>query len=271
MSDRVMGDSMSDHQSEAAALLGRMRETPMRRGAIPATQAALKCRIAETIEVQGVMAALAQRVAFQLVFKFTSNELADPALWEAVGCRLAQEAARLKMRVGLADRQIVQVLPKLSARQVEEFFEELETADRKIARTMLNAAVEAADPLSAGRRYLAEYREVVEELQAVDPLAARTLANATFTARAPRRTAAHHFAHFADLMSRFKESVPCVRALAMAAFRAPNPMKAAERFVADYHAASAQLASRGMDTAHAQMCASLSRYRKRLRLVEECS
>ena len=56
-----------------------------------------------------------------------------------------------------------------------------------IARTILNVALDAAEPLSAGRRYLVEYRRVAEQLHASDPGVARTLANATFMARLPRR------------------------------------------------------------------------------------
>ena len=53
----------------------------------------------------------------------------------------------MRNRIGLVDRQIITVLPKLSAGQVERFLEELREADTQIARTILNAAIDAADPL----------------------------------------------------------------------------------------------------------------------------
>ncbi len=167
---------------KARTLLERLRRTAMRRGAISERQSQLKAEIAPEIEAQGIPAALAQRIALQLVFKCDVTELADRAVWRAVGQLLKREVARLRTHVGLADRQIVEVLPKLSACQVEDFLEEVRTTDRRIARTILNAAIEAAEPLSTGGRYLAEYRIVVEQLQAIDPRVARTLANATFTA-----------------------------------------------------------------------------------------
>ena len=172
----------------------------MRRGAITDDQRRLNNEIARTIEALGTPAPLARRIAFQLVIKFDAAELADPAVWGAVGRLLEHEVEQLKVQVGLAERQIAAVLPKLSARQVEDFFNELQAADRRIARTILNAALQAAEPLAAGRRYLAEYRRVATQLSALDPGIARTLANATFTAGSPRSKALEHIQRFTDLM-----------------------------------------------------------------------
>jgi hypothetical protein len=164
-----------------------MRQTAMRRGAITDNQRRLNDEIARTIEAHRTPAPLARRIAFQLVIKFDAAELADPAVWSAVGRLLEHEVEQLKAQVGLAERQIAAVLPKLSARQVEDFFNELQAADRRIARTILNAALKSADPLSTGRRYMAEYRGVAEQLNEIDPTVARTLANATFTAGSPAK------------------------------------------------------------------------------------
>jgi hypothetical protein len=159
-----------------------------------------KTAIAAAIEAQGVASELAQRIAFQLVLKVDVDNLTDPAVWDAIGQILRLEVALLQASIGLAERQIIGVLPKLSARQVEDFFNELQAADRRIARTILNAALKSAEPLSMGRRYMAEYRGVAEELNAIDPTVARTLANATFTAGSPRSKALEHIRRFADLM-----------------------------------------------------------------------
>ncbi len=161
----------------------------MRRGAISKERHQLKERISGAIAAQGVPIALADRIALQVVFKFDGNELNDRAVWAAMGELLRQEIAQLKTQVGLADPQIVRVLPKLSARRVVVFLKELITTNRRIARTILNAALEAAEPLSAGRRYLEQYCHVAEQLDAIDPRMARTLANATFMAGAPRHKA----------------------------------------------------------------------------------
>ena len=64
--------------------------------------------------------------------------------------------------------------PKLSARDAGTFLDELRAADRRIARTIFNAALQAAEPLETGRRYLSEYQGVAEQLQAVEPRVART-------------------------------------------------------------------------------------------------
>jgi hypothetical protein len=88
--------------------------------------------------------------------------------------------------------RIVAALPKLSADQVVAYLDELTSADPRIARTILHAAINASDPLSSGRRYLAEYRLIVRTLRPLDPTMARTVAAATFSAGAPLSKAMEH-------------------------------------------------------------------------------
>jgi hypothetical protein len=237
----------------------------MRRGALPRKKRKRRADIAAALEAQGLPETLASRMAFQFVFKFAEDELGDHAVWRAAGQILRQEAARLSHHVGLAERQIICVLPKLSARQVEDFLDELRAADRRIARTIFDAAIEAAHPIETGRRYLAEYRDVVEKLNAVDPSVARTLANACFTATAPRRKAMEHFKRFAALLKQFDGNVEFARLLAKAAFRAPDPIKAAEDIIAGYHAAVGGLTASGVDPQIARTLASSSRFRNLFR------
>ena len=137
----------------------------MRRGALARNKRKHRDDIAAALEAEGLPTALAGRMAFQFVFKLHDHELGDHAVWRFVGQILRQETARLTHQVGLADRQIICVLPKLSARQIEDFLDELRAADRRIARTIFDAAIEAAHPVAAGRRDLAEYLDVVEKLK----------------------------------------------------------------------------------------------------------
>jgi len=168
----------------ASSLLERMRETPMRRGALPAQANRLKRDIARAIAGEGVPAALADRVAFQCVLKFPRRELYDAPEWRAVGRALRAEAERLK-RAGMKMPRIVTALPKLSASQIVGFLDELTKTDSRIARTILHAALSTSEPLTIGRRYLADYRLIVRKLRAIEPAMARTLAAASFTAGAP--------------------------------------------------------------------------------------
>ena len=238
-----------------------MRQTPMRRGALSERKVERRTEIAAALEAQELPAALAQRVAFQFVFKLHDDELGDHAVWRAAGQILRQEMARLEHHLGLGDRQIICVLPKLSARQVEEFLDELVAADRRIARTIFDAAIEAAHPVATGRRYLTEYQAVAQELHAIDPSVARTLANACFKAGAPRRKAMEHFKDFARLLKKFENDVDFARLLAKAACRAPDPFKAAEDIIAGYHAVVAGLTQSGVDAHLARTLASSSRFR----------
>lgn len=176
--------------------------------------------MARTLATGGVPELLAQRVAFQLVIKIGPEELRDAIVWRAVAVVLLDEMAVLTDRVGLAARQITTVLPKLSADQLERFLNELMRADRKIARTVLDAAIDAADPVVTGRRYLAEYRLVARQLRAIEPTIARTLANATFTAGMPLGKAMEHLQKFLTSIAKQKDHPDVARLLARAGFRA---------------------------------------------------
>ena len=128
----------------------------MRRGALPRRARTLRTAIARAIASQSVPEPLSRRIAFQLAFKLSARELHGRDVWEAVGRILRADILCLRERLGLTDHKIVGVLPKLSATRILEFLEELTRADRRIARTILNAAVDAAYSLAAGRRYLAD-------------------------------------------------------------------------------------------------------------------
>jgi hypothetical protein len=245
----------------AEVLLERLRRTPMRRGSISKARHELRKKILDGIASEGVPIALARRVAFQLAFKFTKEELGDKTGWKEIGKDLRRECAQLRDRLGLVDRQLIAVLPKLSANQVETFLRELERADRSIARTILNSAIEAAEPIPAGRRYLAEYQKVVQQLQVIDPTVARTLANATFAAGAPRKKAMAFLGNFADVMRQFQDS-GMARTVAKGVFRAADPLKAAEQFMRDYNSAATNLVSNGIEVPVARALAAMNRFRE---------
>lgn len=186
------------------------------------------------------------------MFKFGPAAVGDRRTWRALGDLLRRDVERLKNHVGLVERQIIVALPKLSAPQIEDLLEELRASDLTIARTILNAALDAADPPTAARHYLAEFHAVVHELRNIDPGIARTLANATFMAHAPREKAMSHFKRFAHLMTRFRDDVEFVRTVARAACRAADPIKAAEGFIAKYDAVVAELTSTAVESSIAR-------------------
>jgi hypothetical protein len=234
--------------ARALALLAQMRRIPMLRGGrISERRLQLRDEIGSTIEAQGVLARLAKRIAFQLVFKFDEGELGNQATWRAVGDELRRETEHLTANLRLVERQIIVALPKLSAGQIEGLLNDLTAESSTIARTVLNVALDAADPRAAARRYMAEYRHVAEQLKAVDPDIARTLANATFMARVPSKKAVQHFKRFAELFMKFRDDVGFARTVARAACRAPNPAKAAKSFIATYEAVLAELTSKGAE------------------------
>jgi hypothetical protein len=207
-------------KERAHALLDRMRQTPMRRGALTERAWEIRTDIAAALAGEGVPGLLARRVAFQLAAKFRPRELEDAEVWRAVGHLLQAEIACLKRRAGMGEQRIAAALPKLSAAQLVAFLDELTNADRRIARTILHAAVNASDPLAAGRRYLAEYRLVARQLHAIDPAMARTVAAATFAANVPLSKAMEHMQRFSSLVTKHQETPELARMIARACYRA---------------------------------------------------
>jgi hypothetical protein len=112
--------------------------------------------------------------------------------------------------------------------------------------------------LRTGRRYLTEFHTVVRQFRRLDPGIARTFANATFMAHAPRDKAIAHFERFVQLMMRFRRDVSFVRTVARASFRAPDPIKAAEGFIADHDAIVTQLMSEGVEPSIARSIAGMA-------------
>jgi len=211
---------MTPAEERARALLDEMRQTPMRRGALSEQAWQIRSEIAEELVAERVPGPLARRVAFQLAFKFTARGLHDRDVWRALGQLLRRETACLRRRAGLRDARIVAALPKLSAARIVEFLDELTKADRRIARTILHAAINASDPLTAGRRYLAEYRLVAQKLKEIDPAMARTVAAATFAANVPLSKAMEHMQRFTSLMTTHQERPEMARMIARACYRA---------------------------------------------------
>lgn len=243
----------------AKMLLENLRRSPMTRGnSRLERKRILRQAIAWAIQCEDVPERLATRIALQLVMKFQPRDLGGASTWRGIGQLLRAEIDRLQNQLGLVERQMVVALPKLSAKQIEDFFAELKASDASIARTILNAALDAADPFTTGRRYLAEFHAVVKQLQRLDPGIARTFANATFMAHAPRAKAMAHFERFAQLMMRFRDDVSFLRTVARATFRAPDPAKAAESFIADYDAIVAQLTSEGVEPSIARSLAGIA-------------
>ena len=213
---------MTAAEKRAKAVLEEMRSTPMRRGALSKRARQMRAEIARVLGEAGIPDVLAQRIAFQLVIKIDWRDLGDGATWQAIAEILRDEIRLLTQRVDLRMRQIIKVLPKLSAAHLERFLEELTRADRRIARTILDAAIEAADPLGTGRRYLAEYRLVARQLERVEPTLARTLANATFKAGMPLDKAMEHLERFLQSVAKQKDNPEVARLLARAGFRADD-------------------------------------------------
>jgi prophage regulatory protein len=76
--------------------------------------------------------------------------------------------------------------------------------------------------------------------------------------REPALVGVAHFERFAKLMMRFPNDVAFVRTVARAAFRAPDPIKAAEGFITDYDAVVTELTFQGAEPTVARSLASIA-------------
>jgi hypothetical protein len=213
-------------EERAKRLLEQLRETPMRRGALPRAASQLNQNICRAIASRDVPYVLAQRVAFQFALKFHRRELFNEPEWLAIGDELRREIVYLRQELHMSDQRIITALPKLSAAQIAELLDELTRADHTIARTILHAAVNTSDPVGIGRRYLAEYRLVARQLSGLDPTMARTVAAASFSAGAPLSKAMEHLERFSALLQKYKDKPQFARRLARAGFRSKSNLEA---------------------------------------------
>ena len=206
---------------------------------------------------RGVPVRLAGRIAFQLVLKREPAHLGSLATWQAIGDQVHAEVEHLR-GLGLVDRQIVVALPKLAATQVDTLLEELRNQDATIARTILNVALDAAEPADAAQRYVREFHRVVGQLKTLDPSIARTIANATFMARVPTRTATAHYKRFVKLCATFHDDVAFARTVARTACRSTDPLGVAEKVIAAYQTTRRVLEAQGAAPEIARSLASVA-------------
>ncbi len=254
-----MSTSDAAATANAKALLERLRRTPMARGGRLNGGKRTRCaQIARAIEGRAVWPRLAARIALQLVIKFEEADLGTPSTWRAIGDLVRSDVERLQRDLGLVERQIVVALPKLSGEQIAALLKQLGAVDPTIARTVLNVALDAAEPVAAASRYMDQFHRVAEQLTRIDPGIARTIADATFMARIPVRSAITLFKRFAEVMTKIQADVPFARTVARAACRAPHPLKAAERFIGDYEKVVDILTAGGVESSIARSLAGIA-------------
>jgi hypothetical protein len=231
-----------DPQAQAAFLLAAIRGTRMAFARLSTSKRIIRNRIANMLTDCDVPSRLASRIAFQLVLKCQPGHQRSDATWRAIGRQLQAEVTHLR-QLGLVDRQIIVALPKLAPAQIGDLLDELHKQDPTIARTILNVALDAAEPIPAAQRYLREFHQVVAQLKTLDPGIARTIANATFMARMPASTAAAHYERFAHLFSTFQDHVAFPRTVAKSACRSRDPVGTAQRVIDEHQVARRALHS----------------------------
>ncbi len=247
-----------NHMRYARALLVVVRETPMLRSNPKEAVEPTWDAITAVLELEGVLPRLARRLAMQLVLKIDMSALGGRETWRALGSLLVREIVALRSGVGLVDRQIIVALPKLAPADILAMLDSLTQREPCVARTILNAALDASVPREAAERYLEEYRRVVASLSHLEPNLARTMANATFMTRRPTQKAKHHLQQFGELVTEFSEAELPLRTLAREACRAPRPRAAGRKFIHDRQSVIARLTRRGTGVTVARTIASIA-------------
>ncbi|MFN0135416.1 MAG: hypothetical protein ACKVS9_04775 [Phycisphaerae bacterium] len=187
--------------------------------------------MASTLADEGVLARAAVAVATQFVVKLDVPSLGDVKTWRAVGRQLVEEANWLRETMAFVDRQIIIVLPKLAPMAVQELHGWLMEQDRRIARTILNAAISASVPRAMAERYLSSYHAVEAVFARQEPQIASTMANGTFMATDPIAQATRHLAEYERLLKQYEDTDVPRRTLARHACRAERVTIAGKKFV----------------------------------------
>ena len=243
----------------ARTLLENVRRTSMVRGGrLLEPRRLLKTHIESAMIDQGVPERLAARIAFQLVLKCPSPQLGDGQVWNAIGRHVRDDVDRLRDRLGLTDRLLTVGVPKLSADDIERLFEEMRRVDARYGRTLAEAALDGAEPWVMARRYGKAFTEAVRRLSRKNPRIARTLAAAAFRSRRPLANALEYLSRFDTVVQEFEGNVAFARTVAKAAFIAPDPVRAARRFVRDYKSLERELTAQGTEPSIARSVAGIA-------------
>lgn len=118
--------------------------------------------------------------------------------------------------------------------------------------------MDGADPWAMARRYGKAFTDAVNRLMSKDPRVARTLAAAAFRSRHPLANALEYLSRFDTLVQEFEGNVGFARTVAKAAFIAPDPVRAAGKFVRDYRAVVRELTAEGMEPSIARSLAGIA-------------
>ena len=243
----------------ARTLLENVRRTPMLRGGrLVEQRRMLKAHIESAMTDHAVPERLAARMAFQLVLKCPPNQLGDGAVWDAIGTQVHHEVDLLRQRLGLTDRILTVGMPKLSAADIERLFDEMRRVDARYGRTLAEAALDGAEPWGMARRYGKAFTDAVRRLSSKNPRIARTLAAAAFRSRRPLANALEYLNRFESLVQEFEGDVGFARTVAKAAFIAPDPVRAARKFIRDHRTVVRELTIQGMEPSIAHSLAGIA-------------
>jgi hypothetical protein len=228
---------------EAQRILNRVREGPMRVGSIKKALEPEVEKIHVALEQNGVPSTLARRMARQIIFKLGRQEGERHLIWEALSDALLHEMQSLR-EMQLRESQIILILPKMSAADVQALSEQLRREDAEIARTILQEAFSAANPVDSAAVYLANYKQVLAHLEGTAyGEIARMVANASFIAPDPIQQAERCIARYQKVLLHLKAlgHPELAGTIAASAFGSSNPIAQADIYLDNYKRVVAHL------------------------------
>lgn len=123
----------------------------------------------------------------------------------------------------------------------------MRSIDARYDRTLAEAALDGAEPRAMARRYGKAFTGAVVRLSSKNPRIASTLAAAAFRSRHPLANALEYLSRFDTLVEEFEGNVSFARTIAKAAFIAPDPVRAARKFIRDHRTVVRELTIQGME------------------------
>ncbi len=202
------------------------------RGGLPRHNRTLLARISKAIETRGAGSRLAQGIARQLLRTFNGAALGDEVTWVALGGLLSRESAQLRAQMALTEPQITKVLQQMSADQVEDLFQFLQTLNPNNARTILTAAIVKDQPEETAYRLRRQYQNVYWAVSEVYPAIAGSVAIRAFNRLDPFSAMRRYIQNYEAVLQLVSRTHPhLAHRVASRAFSFERPLPWARRYL----------------------------------------
>ena len=238
---RTVGELM-DYRKRTAqvdATVEHIISSPVKRGPLPErykeTEEALLHALPRAWKVKDKN--VVSREDFDAVCQTMSRHLArtlpperakDKPLMASLGGYLLAEA-NLLAGIGLNRDQMYSAMKKLSLYEIAELGE-------GYPKSIVNFALEAADPKEAAQKYMAKYEDVAADVSKTEPDIARSVAASTYYLKDHKGAAAKYVKRYRRVLRHLKGEDPKIaKTIALVAFKLDDPVGTADRYLGNFN------------------------------------